>query len=685
MTTSLLCHCLIGAPGSGKTTLAKQWKSQWPQHLHISTDLIRKKLYGDEKEQGSWSEVQVGISEEIERAITQNRPIIYDATNAKRSWRLQFLREIAPPETTWIGWHLGTSLNQCKTHNRSRTQNVPAKVLEDYYHSLTAMPPIPAEGFAAVYEVPLYKGQFDFNAIKKQIEQLPKSIQQRECRYSKYILHPYSDLLAFEQLIYLISLLLQNPGAGTLQTHNPELLNKLLDPHISSPISDSLIEISQLIAKQYGTIYADKLALRQNLQWLETNGIVNTPYVQKTFELVTVSTKPTFALHRYSDQTPFIRLLHTIRYLAHHPFQTANEQSSIETLQQLMQTEKILNTNETDNLRKDIQLIYKPYGIMNPKSQRQGYFIGNAILSKTDLKTVLGCLEGSAKHLNDPIALNTYPTFRDRLHVLNIHHKEVHPVRMVLEQDLVQKDMLAFNSLSLGKSENTINLEDAIEVGQPIRLKRMKGFGSHENQESEEFDVLPLQIIFHHSKWYLAYQQKQDGLLRFERLMPLSWVCKVDSPDKNMQQKAYKNLLKLFKASFGLYLGNDADLQKQFLSKDNKDAINTIELWFTDSMFRFIAEGTNRFLNLKMSSLPTENFIYKSNQSKKIFTLQQTRDPVFANRMIANIPKWVLEEDFEFLKWLLGFGNKVKVIQPQLLINKLIDSINNIAEVYNPK
>lgn len=77
--------------------------------------------------------------------------------------------------------------------------------------------------------MPLTAGQFDFTAIDARIAGLDKVIQSRRNKNAKRERHPYSSLLAFERLMYLIAALLHYPGLGQLQQTNPALLRRELN------------------------------------------------------------------------------------------------------------------------------------------------------------------------------------------------------------------------------------------------------------------------------------------------------------------------------------------------------------------------------------------------------------------------------------------------------------------------
>ena len=69
----MICHFLVGIPGSGKSTVAQQL-ADLTQGLIISTDRIREQLYGDEIIQGNWLEIERKVLQEMEQAIADFPP-----------------------------------------------------------------------------------------------------------------------------------------------------------------------------------------------------------------------------------------------------------------------------------------------------------------------------------------------------------------------------------------------------------------------------------------------------------------------------------------------------------------------------------------------------------------------------------------------------------------------------------
>jgi predicted kinase len=147
----------MGAPGSGKSTLAHHLQQQLANSCIVATDEVRASLYGDSAIQGSWAEIAAEVQRQCQQALTSGQTIIYDATNAQRPWRIEFLEAIAQyqPSQQWIGWYLNPSLSTCKNWNRNRERKVPPDVLCRLYQNLQENTPDPAEGMEVVETIDL--------------------------------------------------------------------------------------------------------------------------------------------------------------------------------------------------------------------------------------------------------------------------------------------------------------------------------------------------------------------------------------------------------------------------------------------------------------------------------------------------------------------------------------------------
>lgn len=270
---SIVSHILIGCPSSGKSTLANHIIKQYSNYQIISTDNIRQQLFGDENIQGDWQLIETEIFKQIDSYIQAEKPIIYDATNAKRWWRISLLEKLAKYENAnWIGWYLKTPLNVCLEWNQERKRQVPDDVITNLYQSLRNFPPLPAEGFLAVYNIPFKEGKLEINQFNDKVSKLNRVQVNRTNRTanSKIQFHPYSRLLDFDRIFHLISLIIKYPNLGNLSESNPELIREIFGDEIK--FNSEIEEICGFLTKYYDKIYAQPEAIKQDLIWLEKNG-----------------------------------------------------------------------------------------------------------------------------------------------------------------------------------------------------------------------------------------------------------------------------------------------------------------------------------------------------------------------------------------------------------------------------
>lgn len=158
-----LCHFLVGPPGCGKSTFANLLTQLNPHSQIISTDTTRLLLFGDESIQGDWLLIESKIITQMQEAIQAERPIIYDATNAKKEWRSSLLKQVDAP---WIAWYLSTPLEVCKKWNKNRSRQVPEEVIESLFRALQANIPETSEGFVAVNTVDVWSRKLELQDIK---------------------------------------------------------------------------------------------------------------------------------------------------------------------------------------------------------------------------------------------------------------------------------------------------------------------------------------------------------------------------------------------------------------------------------------------------------------------------------------------------------------------------------------
>ncbi len=347
----LIGHILIGVPASGKSTFARELAKHCAGCL-ISTDQIRGQLYGDERIQGSWPEIFAEVERQFAQAIKQGMSPVYDATNVKRVWRISLLEQLRVyAQVRWIGWWIQTPLNQALIWNQRRSRRVPSEVIRTMYQQLMFFPPWLGEGFYQV--VPIQILQLNWQEIKQQIEQiqhqsLPLKPLSPTCSPTQpQRFHAYSQLIDFERLMNLLTLLIHQPQFQDLA---------------------QVQEISSVMNQRGGACFSSPLNLSLDLQWLKINHLF-TPADQNC-ELTLTRWRPTDLnhLHPYSQVTDFTRLIKLIRFLLHHPRYTSSVKQLIKLkpLNQALIAEGIIQPGEETLIYQDMKTILCPYQLLSP-------------------------------------------------------------------------------------------------------------------------------------------------------------------------------------------------------------------------------------------------------------------------------------------------------------------------------
>jgi predicted kinase len=127
---------LVGIPGSGKSTIAKDLESKG--FKRFNSDLIRKELYGDEQEQGDFNDVFGTLYHRLEMCcLLEDCDIVIDNTNIRSRDRNQLIEIIEPFEKHIIEvWLIDTPLEVCLERNSKRERVVPEDIIIKFYNRL---------------------------------------------------------------------------------------------------------------------------------------------------------------------------------------------------------------------------------------------------------------------------------------------------------------------------------------------------------------------------------------------------------------------------------------------------------------------------------------------------------------------------------------------------------------------
>lgn len=121
---------LVGVPGSGKTTYAEKYIPDYPKEAkHLSSDLIRKELYGNESIQGNPAEVFSLMQKRAVEALNDGYDVIYDATNITRKDRASIIGVC--PKFAKIEAHvIWAPIEECIKRDAARDRTVGKEVID---------------------------------------------------------------------------------------------------------------------------------------------------------------------------------------------------------------------------------------------------------------------------------------------------------------------------------------------------------------------------------------------------------------------------------------------------------------------------------------------------------------------------------------------------------------------------
>lgn len=142
-------YMLIGLPASGKSTIAKDLIKSSKDHITLSSDEIRKELYGDETIQDNPEKVFELMQKRAVDALNNNKDVIYDATNIRRKNRKHLLRNL--PRCHKIAVIIWAKYETCVQRDSKRERTVGENVIHRMLRNF--QPPYFDEGWNSIKTV----------------------------------------------------------------------------------------------------------------------------------------------------------------------------------------------------------------------------------------------------------------------------------------------------------------------------------------------------------------------------------------------------------------------------------------------------------------------------------------------------------------------------------------------------
>ena len=674
----LRCHLLIGPPASGKTTLAGVLAELTGAEV-LSTDRLRRELFGDAAVQGPWRDIEALLHQRIQELVAAGTPVIVDATHARRPWRLVLTQALAlPAPVEWIGWWLYTPLSTCLQWNQTRQRLVPEPVIRELAAALAdpIFGPSRAEGFAAVVAVVPTHVRELAPLLRDELARLDHRIRSARNRENRFALHGYSRLLDLERLLYLLRLLSSVPDLSAADPAGRAELEAIVSPLPEGDLAD---RAAAFLRRLHGECYADAAAIRLDLAWLQANGFCSAEAVEAPIQ---PPPAPEPALHAavhggyppLGDAPVFARVFTLLRHVLQQPFDRAAGRSLPEHL--IAQLEAVPGAylgGEAATLRKDIEKILTPYGFRTRNDNvRHGYAIGTALLSAQRLREVHGVVSQAAGRLADPSAQDLLAELEQRLQWGGIEAGTATPVRAFANRSIVSTALVRPDSLAAERQAEL--LETAIVERRRVELERYASVASFADSPNGAFRAWPLQLLFHNIGWYLIYEEdavgREEGLIRSERIDRLALRRSERGYRRSEEAHAHglSRLQTLLHLSGGIYFGDSLEEKRKLCSptaKVRQQALITLRFCCQSWSFAFIREGLQRYpIEHTRYSKPLAGDTWWHHPKAPHVLEPGSPSDTHPYPVGLDLPRWTVERDVDLRNWLFGFGSGIRIEGP---------------------
>ncbi len=299
-------------------------------------------------------------------------------------------------------------------------------------------------------------------------------------------------------------------------------------------------------------------------------------------------------------------------------------------------------------LYKDIAAL-KAHGLLEPGRNRQGYHLAGAGFAHDELQVLLNGLRIQAEDLANPQAQALYDKLLRRAGVSRREQAfYALPVEAIANRPVVR-------TLTDGVSDVMDLLREPLLHGQKVGLEMCRTPWSRKRKARRQFDLYPLQFLFHDVAWYLLAEDarcREFVVLRLDRIHPALAI--LDGHARGSEAQAARQALARSVLRHGWGMAMPAhDARGQLTT-----AVETFELRFAPHVAGFIAEGEFRHATQRVRQLP---------DGAMSFAVELPRDPAVV---------------FQFRRWILTWGRSVEVVAPPWFRSRMAAEHTRIVNAY---
>lgn len=124
---------MYGPPAAGKTTYSKDYCKEHAGVVRISADEIRQVLYGSQDIYGNSERIYRALLQRMKSALRDGFDVIYDATNLRLDYRMDYLMALQDIPCRKEIWCLYIDEDVARRRHNARGRNIPWDHLQPYF------------------------------------------------------------------------------------------------------------------------------------------------------------------------------------------------------------------------------------------------------------------------------------------------------------------------------------------------------------------------------------------------------------------------------------------------------------------------------------------------------------------------------------------------------------------------